>query len=319
MIKTKSTPLALTSSINRLYELSLIPKMDLSYHSTISAIFEIVYQIKILEEKKIPKEEIKQMLSIPTEIIGRSKFFKHMQDWPRGYPGDYKMIEYVMEGHNLAEPGSIEYHIENYGLMSPASQQHRNKVGNQAKRILDKIRKCNNGKTKILSIACGNSPDFELIKDYINPETVEILLLDGDEDAIKSSLDNLKGLSGSIQTIVGNIFRNLLNLKAYGKFDLVIIGGLFDYLEEHLIVKILKNIKKFNLSDTGNVFFTNISPSNPDRIWIEYLANWNLISRSAEELISIATKAGFYPDNITVSMEKSNITYLVDLVNNDTC
>lgn len=305
----------LQNSINELQELSLRKAPELSYHQVMSAVFDLVHQIYYLEKEGMPKAEIKELLILPKQIIGQSHFFKHAQTWPRGYQGDFEMIEYIMNGENAVEKGTIGYYIEEYGLNSPASQQHRNKIAFQSHKILEKYFNRQATKTRILSIACGSSPDFRAIKSFLNPDNIEIVLLDSDPDAIKYSLKNLKEIKGSLDIIVGNIFRNLIKVKKYGKFDLVIIGGLFDYLPDNLVVKILKNIKTNNLNAGGEIIFTNISLQNIDRIFMEYLVDWELITRSSEDLMKLSCEAGFGVDDVSIARDRTNLTFLVNAIN----
>ena len=55
-----------------------------------------------------------------------------LQDWPRGYPGDFETVEYLCDGVNRAPVDSFGHAIEAYALRSAAAQQHRNKVEEQA-------------------------------------------------------------------------------------------------------------------------------------------------------------------------------------------
>lgn len=241
-----------------------------------------------------------------------------MQVWPRGYPGDFEMIEYIMNNENKCRKGSIEYYIEQYGLSATATQQHRNKIHEQAHRILAKYLNYKSDKIRVLSIACGSSPDIRRIQKYLEPHKIEFVLLDSDEDAIEYTLSKLSPLKESIQTIGGNIFRSLVKLKKFGEFDLILIGGLFDYFNDNLIVKVLSNIYLNNLKPEGNLLFTNMGPDHIHRIFMEYLANWKLIYRSQQELLSLCKDAGISNSEISVSMENSKTTFLVDILKSRT-
>lgn len=317
MIEIEKSKLNLQKQIDQLQYLNELDEDQLSYYSVVESIFGIFNEILVLEKSNISKTDILDCLTIPRMIFRKSNFFDRMQSWYRGYQGDFEMIEYIMGNTNKAQKGSIAYYIERYGLNCPASQQHRNKVNEQANRILALATQNKNksNRIRILSIACGSSPDIRMVQQYLDPEKTEIVLLDSDSEALEYSLKKLSKLKKNIQIINGNIFRHLIQLKDYGEFDLVIIGGLFDYLKDHLVIKILKNIRENNLKPGGKLFFTNISHENIDRIFMEYLANWNLISRNVEDLKSMCQEAGFIDENVKMSMENSKTTFLVDITN----
>ena len=305
----------LLASIDKLQKLNSKKAPELSYHQTISAVFNVIHEIYVLEKEGMHRREIRAFLDVPRKIISQSPFFHHAQTWPRGYQGDFEMIEHILGGEKKLEKGTIGYFLEKYAINCPASQQHRNKVACQSQKILEIVHANKICKSRILSIACGSSPDFRMVKNYIDPEAIEIVLLDSDPDAIEFSLRHLKELEDSIATITGNIFRNLFKIKQYGKFDLVVIGGLFDYLNDKLVVKILKNIREYNLKEAGEIFFTNISTDNPDRIFMEYLTDWELIIRTSSGLRQLCCNAGFREANVRISKDITNLTFLAGVKN----
>src|SRR5205085_5021034 len=69
-------------------------------------------------------------------IHARSDFVRRLQQWPRGYPGDFETVEYLCHGRSHAESGTIQDICETYSLTRSIAQQHRNKVQHQAARIM---------------------------------------------------------------------------------------------------------------------------------------------------------------------------------------
>jgi len=146
----------------------------------------------------------------------------------------------------------------------------------------------------------------------IEREDFEIFLNDNDEEALAFSLAKLKQLGDRIRTVHGNVFRNRNLLRDLGKFDLVLAGGLFDYLNERQATFLIK-IGIDKLLDSSGIFaFTNIAKPNPYRIWMEYCANWQLIERSERDLddllrgITSAVCAKF-------TVDKTEMTHLIEI------
>ena len=70
---------------------------------------------------------------------GRSPLVHRLQAWPRGYAGDFETVEWLCDARNRAQIGTVPWAIEQCSLQSPLAQQHRNKVGLQARAILSTL------------------------------------------------------------------------------------------------------------------------------------------------------------------------------------
>jgi len=78
----------------------------------------------------------------------------------------------MIDAKNKAEPNTLAYLLEEYGMVSPAAQQHRNKLAYQCHLIATYFRKSaiKNKKLRVLSIGCGSCPDIRQAENYINSE-----------------------------------------------------------------------------------------------------------------------------------------------------
>lgn len=286
-----------------------------TYHLVVSNIFRLLCEIETLEKKGVAKEEIIESVQQARRFIATSPFYDRLQNWPRGYPGDFETVEYLIEAKNKAPEGSLAYLLEEYGMVSPAAQQHRNKLAYQSHLIASHFKRCRmeEKKLRVLSIGCGSCPDIRQAEHYIDSEQCELVLIDGDQDALDYAALNFSGLDQSCEFICANILRQLKPLAARENFDLILTGGLFDYFSEKAIVKVLKQLYHQCLNSQGVLFFTNISPENIDRLWIEYLCNWNLIARSEKELRSYAEQADIEAQQIKIKKDQTGMTYFVEL------
>ncbi len=286
-----------------------------TYHLVVSNIFRLLCEIEKLEQAGQEKVQIIEQLSEAREFISSSPFYKRLQTWPRGYPGDFETVEYLIKAENKAEPDTLAYLLEEYGMVSPAAQQHRNKLAYQSHLIAKYFRQkqAENSKLRVLSIGCGSCPDIRQAEQYIDKNLCEFVLVDGDQDALDHAALHFSGLDQSCEFICANILRQLKGLGERENFDLILLGGLFDYFGEKAIVKILTQLYQNCLNSQGQIFFTNISPRNIDRLWIEYLCEWNLIPRSEQELIDYCLTAEVDRQNIAISKDQTGLTYFVEL------
>ncbi len=233
-----------------------------------------------------------------------------MQEWPRKYPGDFETIEYICNLENKSVYGKVEYYIEEYALNSAMAQQHRNKVQRQSGIILDALL---NGEAtqKILSVGCGGCRDFFNIEKYISHVQCDIVLHDIDSDALELSKKRLGNIRGRVYLVYGNFLQALRKIEKLGTFDLILAGGLFDYLSDKHISFFLKHTFKKLLNKNGILFFTNIKKGNPYKVWQEYLADWKLIYRSEDEIINLLNSSGLTNRAIKIEKDETGLAFLV--------
>ena len=130
-----------------------------------------------------------------------------LQAWPRGYAGDFETVEWLCDARNRAPIGTVPWAIEQCALQSPVAQQHRNKVGLQARAILSTL--AANPGARIASIGCGGCRDLSLIQDYVPPSHGTFVLIDADADALAFARERLDRLEGRCRFVHGRVPRVL--------------------------------------------------------------------------------------------------------------
>lgn len=283
----------------------------LDYLRASAAIHRLLEAI-LQEEKRVGKAAVRDQLMEVRSIHRQSPFFVRTQDWPRGYAGDYETIEYIIKGENKSPRHSLGYYLEAIILNSPIVQQHRNKVSHQAQLILDKALTLES--PKVLSIGCGSSADLRSIQKVLKNTDISVTLFDMDEGALSCSAEKLDQIKDKCTLIQGNLLR--LVKKIEEKFDLIVIGGVFDYLSDKTITSVLEKIYNENIRLGGEIFFTNIASGNPYRSWMEYCFDWELIERSERNIRSIYDTASLPNSTLSVMREETGLTFLAKIISN---
>jgi SAM-dependent methyltransferase len=242
-------------------------------------------------------------------LHSRSPFVHRLQQWPRGYAGDFETVEWLCDARNRAEPGTVPWAIEHCALQSPIAQQHRNKVSHQARTILGAV--LARPEARILSVGCGGCRDLSLIQDYVPETSGTFVLVDQDEAALAFARDRLDGLGGRCHLVQGRVPRVLAQVRALGPFDLAVAGGLFDYLPDRWAVATLAALRPL-LAPSGRVLFSNIACGNPFRPWIEYLADWFLIERGEADVRRLLEAAGYDAAGAHVSRDSTGLALLAE-------
>lgn len=282
---------SLTSACSRLEHLARgsIAGSARQYHRTVSTVHDICGALTECEASGAPDAVVRDTIRGAREIHGKSPFVTRLQQWPRGYAGDFETIEWLWRGDNRAPAGSLAHAIETYALNAAIAQQHRNKVTFQAACMLQAM--ATTTPCRMLSIGCGSSPDLRTVLDQV-PASTSVVLCDSDVEALNYSRAKLHPIADRCEFVHGMVPRVLRRVRAHGPFDLILAGGLFDYLSDRLIQRTLEESWTRLLAPGGRIVFTNIARGNPFRVWIEYLADWRLIERSEEDVLRICRDAG---------------------------
>ncbi len=279
-----------------------------AYNRTVILVHILASEVLKAEMSGWKREEIRALLSNTWRIHGYSSFGKYLQTWPRGYMGDFKAIDMIIDYKEENPPNTLGGILGRYALNTPIAQQHREKI---------KVQSCIIKKTceiiprpKILSLACGSSRDLEMAKKELEKAGAEILLVDFDADALRESVRRLTP-NLKVETFLSNVrlkkFFREISAKN-NKFNLILAGGLFDYLPEKIVKMIIKNLKNF-LSKEGLFFFTNIASGNPYRPWIETVTNWFLIERSKTDINRVLDPSYFS----LITRDLTGLTWMVYL------
>jgi extracellular factor (EF) 3-hydroxypalmitic acid methyl ester biosynthesis protein len=284
------------------------------FYYVISKLHDLCFAISESERNGIDRESIHEKLLCPRSIHSRSPFINRLQTWPRGYQGDFETIEYLCENTNRSPRESTEYYLEWYALNSAIAQQHRNKIAVQSKYIHDTA-VGGTGK-KILVIGCGSGRDIRGLEETIVRQDVRLYLNDMDPAAIaytKMRLD--PRILGNVVFIEDNVLRLIRNPEfMHLGFDLVLFGGMFDYLSGKLIRTLLKKMYGMMLEEGGKIIFGNIGSHNPFRVWLEYLVNWKLIERNADDCLGICIEAGIPAGNVRIFEDNTKLTLITEIV-----
>lgn len=274
------------------------------------SIFSFLQQLKEMIstlEETASREQIISWIPQIRNIAAQSPFVNRAQHWPKGYQGDFETIGHIISGENKAVPGSIGYLIEDFFLSSEICQQHINKVARQAE-LIGNVLKANPA-ARIMSIGCGTSEDIRLNIPAIASTDTHFTIVDADSDAIQYSMQNLASIQKQVTAIRGNIYKIVRTLKE--SYDLILIGGVFDYLNDKTIVSVLSSLKQ-NLNQNAILFFTNIQKPNPHRIFMEYLSDWILIERTEEDIQHLLDQSRLSDFNIKIENDQTGLTYLVE-------
>lgn len=258
---------------------------------------------------------IRSMVGQAREVHGLSPFVGRLQSWPRGYPGDFETIEHLISQENRANQNTVGFAVEQYCLATALAQQHRNKMQCQATEILRVLlREGRSTPPVILVLAAGASPDVRYAANLLGSRDCRIVLNDTDVGAIEYSTKALSCLGDRLIALEGDVVWCAESIEEHGPYDLIVAGGLFDYLDDKWAKKTLSLALNDWLAPGGAFFFTNIASGNPFRLWMTCVADWHVIERSAEDLVRLVTSATSSEFSIRVEREPTSLALMANVV-----
>ncbi len=278
--------------------------------SALAGLFAAVREVEVIGRSKA---DILGSLDGVRAICAQSPFCIHAQEWPRGYEGDFEIVEHIVAQENCAEPDTFEWNLEQHLLTGPMAQQHINKILHQANLITEVLLSKSSESVTVLMIASGAAADLRRVPPSLVTGNVRFVLNDADPDAL-SLAEKLLGEIGDRLTLVpGNVLRAIDTLADHGPYDLVLAGGLFDYLPDRVAGRLIGKVLQRLCKPGGLFYFSNIGAGNEFRVLLEYLLNWPLIERSEGDIRNLVAPHADLLSGAAVSFDPTALTLLVEL------
>lgn len=295
---------AIQNKGNRSVGFDLLKQFIESKQLTLSNFYELNELLAITayeyRQGRISKEEIVALNTsfgpdfLQSTLHGRG-FLK-----PNGYPGDYLFLDRIYTNHVSNNP---KYRIwDEYVQQSGAPDAVRNRK-EYFKHFAKS--KANSGKEiNLLNVVSGSGRELaELYGKMLKLGNIKTTCVEIDEEAIKFSKELNKKHLNHIEYVNSNIFK----YKTDKSYDLIWSAGLFDYLNDKAFVMLLKKFRAWQKRG-GEIIVGNYNAAyNPSRDYMEILGDWHLIYRTEEELLQLASIAGFNENEIHVNRMPDNV------------
>jgi extracellular factor (EF) 3-hydroxypalmitic acid methyl ester biosynthesis protein len=241
-------------------------------------------------------------------------FFK-----PLGYAGDYEMVNMITR--NPLEGGSLFAKIINlWFLKQPPAEAHRNRIVYlKDKLIHESLRTRAEGRgVRILALGCGPACEIQrYLKESELSSRANVTLVDFNEETLSHARSVLTALNSTcsrdavfqfVKKSVNQILKGeakAINGSEENRYDLVYCAGLFDYLSDQ-VCRRLMNILESWTSPGGLLVATNVHISNPRRLTMEYLMEWNLIHRDRARMAGLKPERTS-PENCSILSDQTGV------------
>ncbi|HEY5315610.1 MAG TPA: class I SAM-dependent methyltransferase [Pirellulales bacterium] len=235
---------------------------------------------------------------------------------PRGYAGDYEML--VRLWNRTCAPQPLGAAQDQFFQRQAAVEAVRARIEQSAAALADHCLAADRPTYRVVSI--GSGPAIELVElaRMLPPERrqrLELVLMDLDEEALEFARASLAEYLPAQQVVLHR--ENLFRLSAldrlsrvFDRADAIVCLGLFDYLADEPATGLLRMIWQA-LAPDGLALVGNFAPHCPTRAYMEWVGNWYLIYRTAEELRHLASHAGLPPEGFDITAERLGVDLFI--------
>jgi len=241
----------------------------------------------------------------------RSRFAERAYYKPRGYAGDFMMMEMIYQNSPNGD-GKIGQLVDGWCLNSASAKAVRGRRRLLAD-LLEAIisAKNKNGKpVRIMNLACGSNREmFDFLGRFKRTEAIEAICVDADLQALEYTNNkvNVFPHRAAIRLMNDNVVKWALGSTRhqYELFDIIYSAGLTDYLDRRLFLAVVSRCYE-HLKPGGVLIIGNFDHSNPNRVFMDHILNWKLIYRSANELSDLFAESPF-GDRVQIEAEEQGV------------
>ena len=285
-------------------------------HKAIYELFDAFkeYEIAVNFNKELLGQKQLEFRNRTNLLLSKSYFVNHARTWPKGYQGDYKMLEAVYRNTPLSS--GIGYFVDQDFLDSTLGVAVRHRLKKIKEILLEELKERKN--PKILNIACGSCREiFELAAD-IETAGAYITGIDFDSDALdfafkRFSYTNLESQLNFRKYNALRMVSHEKNLKEFGYQDIIYSLGFFDYLTDDVLIRMFSAF--YRLLVPGGMFIAAFKDS--DRYSCQayhWFVDWHgFYQRTENQSKCLLMEAGIPANSISSVRDESGVIifYLV--------
>jgi len=239
----------------------------------------------------------------------RSYYAERSYHKPKGYAGDFLMIEHLY-GNTPKGAGRIGEVIDAFCLARPPSRAVRGRralLADQLARLSAPLAE-QGGRISIMNLACGaNRELFDFLSECPYTHLIEALCIDIDSEALQYTNKNVNTFShsASIRLMQENVIKWALgrSRQEMGAQDIIYSAGLCDYLDDRIFKRLITRCYE-QLKPGGTLILGNFDYHN-DAVFMDRILRWELIYRNESQLKELFSDTPF--SNVTVLCEEEQI------------
>ena len=245
----------------------------------------------------------------------RSRFAERAYYKPKGYAGDFLMIEMIYRNKPEGD-GKLGTIIDEWCLNSRSAMAIRGRrklLSREIGGLTEKKLKDGNP-IQIMNLACGSNRElFDFLSKCEYSDRIEALCVDIDSEALKytDKRVNVFPHNAALTLMTENLVKWSLGKVSHniGMQDIIYSSGLMDYLDNRLFLAFINRCYD-HLKPDGVLMVGNFAPTNPNRVVMDHILYWQLIHRDKKILEDILFQSRF-GGNIEILAEEQEINLFI--------
>ena len=241
----------------------------------------------------------------------RSRHAERSYHKPKGYAGDFLMIEHIYENIPKGE-GKIGEIIDAFCLDRPSSKAIRGRrrlLADQLARLTAPLAQQGN-QISIMNLACGpNRELFDFLSRCEYGSLIKALCVDIDAEALEYTNKYVDTFfhGADIKLMQENVIKWALGRVKHriDQQDIIYSAGLCDYLEDRLFKKLITRCYH-HLKPGGTLILGNFD-FHEDAVFMDRILRWKLIYRSRDQLAALFADTPFGTAAILSEEEQINL------------
>lgn len=273
---------------------------------------ELLSHIPIM--KKV-KKNFRQLIGT---WVYKSIIVKRAFEKPKGYPGDYKMLEIIYDNKPLSK--NIGLYFDNYFLKNPYAAAVRNRKDHFKTILQNFINKAESERIHILNFSSGSCREIrEILPNLKTRSSIVFTCIDWDEEALEFSLNSVANTAHPhikmrcVREDLIKILKNGALLESYGKHDLIYSMCLMDYLPDRALKKLIVSLYHL-LKEGGKLIVSHqnrektLPPVTPD-----WFCNWKFVPRDKDEVAKLFYTCGIPRFSLSTKSDEFSYIYYFTL------
>lgn len=241
----------------------------------------------------------------------RSRFAERAYYKPRGYAGDFMMMEMIYRKEPEGD-GKLGKLMDGWCLTTAPARAVRERriLLRDLLRGLSEERKEQEESICIMNLACGSNRelfDFLAACDYTN--RIAAICIDADRKALEYTNQNVNVIphAASIRLMNDNVVKWSLGRVRhhFGPQDIIYSSGLTDYLDDRLFIALVNKCHE-HLKPGGTLIIGNFGNENENRVFMDHILQWKLIHRDGNELRALFARSPF-GDRVKITAEANKV------------
>jgi extracellular factor (EF) 3-hydroxypalmitic acid methyl ester biosynthesis protein len=242
----------------------------------------------------------------------RSRFAERAYYKPRGYAGDYLMMEMIYKNEPEGD-GRLGTLVDTWCLnTAPAKAvRGRRKLLREQLELHATARIEAGAPVRIMNLASGPSRElFDFLSRCPDTGAVAATCIDADPQALAYTDQNVNNTAHQalIRLMNDNVVKWSLGAvrHEYGPQDIIYSAGLTDYLDRRLFHALIERCHEY-LSPGGILIIGNFTPKNHNRVIMDHVLHWKLIYRDQADLEELFAGSSFGVGNLQFLAEEEGV------------